>query len=103
MEHLPLFHDLRSRAVLVVGGGRVAARKVELLARCGAAITVVAPQLCAELATRVAAGALEHVPARFAPEHLGTAELVIAATDDRAVNAAVSRAARAAPAGQCRR
>lgn len=94
MDHLPLFLDVRAREVLVVGGGRVAARKIELLARCGAALTVVAPELCDELAARRDAGALRHVAERFAPGHLGSAELVIAATSDRAVNAAASRAAR---------
>ena len=50
MDYLPLFLQLRSQPVVVVGGGRIAIRKVDLLRRSGARITVVAPELRAELA-----------------------------------------------------
>ena len=94
MEHLPVFLQLRSRPVVIVGGGPVAARKAELLLRCGARLSVVAPELAEELRKRSDAGELTHVSARFDPAHLDDAELVIAATSQREVNAAVSRAAR---------
>ena len=42
--------DLEGRDVLVVGGGRVAVEKVEGLLACGARVTVVAPEIAAELA-----------------------------------------------------
>ena len=45
MDYLPLFLQLRSQPVVVVGGGRVAVRKVELLLKCRARVTVVAPEL----------------------------------------------------------
>ncbi len=94
MEHLPIFLQLHGRPVVVVGGGHVAARKVELLLRSGASVSIVAPSLCEDLRQRVDAGELAHVQASFDPSHLETAELVIAATSLREVNAAVSRAAR---------
>jgi uroporphyrin-III C-methyltransferase/precorrin-2 dehydrogenase/sirohydrochlorin ferrochelatase len=98
MEYLPIFLRARDRAVTVVGGGLVATRKVELLLRCEARITVVAPDLHRELRELVAMTAkrvLRHVPERFAPHHLDGAELVIAATDSAGTNAAVAEAARA--------
>ena len=49
MDYLPLFFDLRQMPVLVVGGGAVALRKVRLLVRAGAAVTVVAPRIVPEL------------------------------------------------------
>jgi uroporphyrin-III C-methyltransferase / precorrin-2 dehydrogenase / sirohydrochlorin ferrochelatase len=95
MEYLPLFLQLRSQPVVVVGGGRVAVRKIDLLRRSGARVTVVAPELREELHKLVASGELQHVPAKFAQVHLDGAALVIAATNDREVNVAVSNAARA--------
>lgn len=93
----PLFADLRGRRVLVVGGGAVAARKIEALLGTGACIVVGAPALDAPLAALAAQGALEHLPGVFAADWLDQAWLAIAATDDAAVNRAV------AEAGQARR
>lgn len=98
MDYLPIFVALRDRPVVVVGGGRVAARKVELLLRAGARITVVAPAIHRELGELLAMAArrtLRQVAAAFEPAHLEGAVLAIAATDSREVNAAVSAAARA--------
>jgi len=95
MDYLPLFLQLRSQPVLVVGGGRVAVRKVDLLRRSGARVTVVAPDLREELRQLAAAAEIQHIPARFAPDHVDGATLVVAATNDHDVNAAVSGAARA--------
>ena len=95
MQHFPIFLDLAGRSVLVVGGGPVADRKVALLLSAGARVTVVAPTLGAALARRAASGRIAHVAAPFATRHLEGQTLVIAATDRRAVNAAVSRAAQA--------
>jgi uroporphyrin-III C-methyltransferase/precorrin-2 dehydrogenase/sirohydrochlorin ferrochelatase len=96
MQHLPLFADLAQRAVLVVGGGSVAERRVALLLEAGAAVTVVAPRLGQKLAELAAAGRISHRARPFGAESFEPYWLVIAATDDRAVNAAVAAAATAA-------
>jgi len=89
----PLFADLHQRRVLVVGGGAVAARKIAALLGAGAEVEVVA----AELGERVRAwcndGRLHHRGTAFAPEHLDEVWLVIAASDDTALNARVEAAA----------
>jgi uroporphyrin-III C-methyltransferase/precorrin-2 dehydrogenase/sirohydrochlorin ferrochelatase len=95
MDYLPLFMQLRSQPVLVVGGGRVAVRKVDLLRRSGARVTVVSPELRDELRQLAASAEVEYIQARFAPQHLDGTTLVVAATNDHEVNAAVSSAARA--------
>jgi uroporphyrin-III C-methyltransferase / precorrin-2 dehydrogenase / sirohydrochlorin ferrochelatase len=95
MDYLPVFLQLRDRPVLVVGGGRVAARKVELLRRTGAKITVVSPDLTDELRDLAAKGELQYVNTVFAPEHVTGTVAVVAATGLPEVNAAVSTAARA--------
>ena len=81
------------RRCLVVGGGDVAARKVAGLIACGARVKVVAPSVCEDI--RREAGVLwEERPYRRAD--LDGQRLVISATDDPAVNAAVYRDAEAA-------
>jgi uroporphyrin-III C-methyltransferase / precorrin-2 dehydrogenase / sirohydrochlorin ferrochelatase len=93
MDYFPIFLRLAGEPVLVVGGGEVAARKIDLLLRTSAKVRVVAPELIAGLAERVAAGEIVHVAAEFTPEHLDGVRLAIAATDKRAINAWVAHQA----------
>jgi len=95
VDYFPVFMDLRGRSCLVVGGGEVAARKASLLMRAQAQLRLVAPALCEPLRAQAAAGAFEHRQRSYQPADLDGAALVIAATDDRAVNRAVSRDAQA--------
>lgn len=44
-----MFVDLKGRYVLVIGGGKIAARRVRTLLEFGCEITVVAPEVCEEL------------------------------------------------------
>ncbi len=93
MDHLPVFLQLNHRPCLVVGGGVVAERKVRLLMRAGAAVTVIAQDLTDELARlRDENGIVQH-DGEFADRLLAGMRLVIAATDDEEVNRQVSRAA----------
>jgi len=89
------FLDLRGRPGVVVGGGPVAALKAEALLRSGVRVTAVAPEMCARLSELAVLGALRLERRRFQPGDLVGAEIAIAATDDPAVNEAVSAAARA--------
>lgn len=95
MDYLPIFIDLRERLVVVVGGGVVAARKVEQVLKAHAHVRVVAPDLCQELAAFRELGRIEYRPVPFSAPQLDGALLAIAATDDDAVNAAVAASARA--------
>jgi uroporphyrin-III C-methyltransferase/precorrin-2 dehydrogenase/sirohydrochlorin ferrochelatase len=94
MDYLPLFLRIEAAPTLTVGGGHVAARKVDWLLKAGGRVTVVAPELSAELAGRLGRGEITHVPQPFSAAHLAGTTLVVAASDDHAVNAAVSDAAR---------
>jgi len=93
MDNLPIFLNVEDRPCLVVGGGKIAARKVALLKRAGASITTVSPALCDELRALLEQGAITHVARDFQDEDLADCVLVIAATDDEAVNRAVSELA----------
>jgi uroporphyrin-III C-methyltransferase / precorrin-2 dehydrogenase / sirohydrochlorin ferrochelatase len=86
VNYFPVFFDLAGQKVLIVGGGEVALRKVSLLERTGALITVVAPRIVPELMERAAAGKLKLAIREFAPADLDGARLVIVATSRRAVN-----------------
>ena len=91
----PLFADLRDRPVLVVGGGAVAERKVEALLHAGALPVVGSPDLSAGLKSWLQAGRLRWLAGEFQEHWLQDVWLVIAATDDIAVNRAVAAAATA--------
>lgn len=93
MRFLPLGIDVRSRRCVVVGGGGVGGRKAATLARAGADVTVVAPEITQELARRVGTGEVRWVEGPFAPEHVAGAFLVVMATGDEEVNAAGARLA----------
>lgn len=95
MKLLPIFLNVKDRPCLVVGGGEVAARKVALLRRATAHVTVIAPSLCASLAALAQSNEIVHRVAEFAPADVAGFMLVVAATDDLAVNRQVSDAARA--------
>jgi uroporphyrin-III C-methyltransferase / precorrin-2 dehydrogenase / sirohydrochlorin ferrochelatase len=95
MDSLPLFHRIRGADCVLVGAGRVAARKLELLLAAGARLKVVAPACTAEFERLAAAERLVLVRRRFRAGDLDRAVLAVAATSDPAVNRAVSRAARA--------
>ncbi|MDH1263566.1 siroheme synthase CysG [Pseudomonas sp. GD03944] len=95
MDFLPLFHKLQGRRVLVVGGGEVALRKSRLLADAGAALRVVALDVKSELRELVAQSAGDLVLRDYQAADLSGVALVIAATDDEALNATVSEQAQA--------
>ena len=94
MEYLPIFLHLRGAPAVVVGGGRVAQRKTDLLLRCGADVTVVAPELREPLTQYAKTGRIRHLGEHFQPQHLDGARLVIGATDHKTINLAVFEAAR---------
>lgn len=95
MDFLPIYLNIRGRPGLVVGGGEVAARKVALLLKAQATVTVVAPELCENLRAGVAAGKIAHIARPFAVGDLNDAAIVVAATDDEAVNRLVASEAKA--------
>ncbi len=94
MSYLPLNIDMQGRVVLIVGGGRVATRKAETLLKTGAEVRIVSPALSAELAAYEAAGEIKVRIKSFVPPDMEGAFLVITATDDADVNAAVATEAR---------
>jgi len=93
MEYLPIFLQIKHRPCLVVGGGSIAARKVALLRKAQAKVAVVSPELCDELEKLSKEGVIEHTARTFEDSDLENCVLVIAATDQSAVNQHISELA----------
>ena len=100
-----MFADLRGRSVLVIGAGEVAERKVRLLREAGAHVQLVALEIvaadlrewaaAAPAGAGAAAGSVSWLAREFDESQLDGATLVVAATDDAALNDRVASAARA--------
>jgi precorrin-2 dehydrogenase len=86
----PILVDVDGRLVVVVGGGRVAERRVRELRAAGAVVRVVSPKLGAGLAGLAAGGELAVEPRRYLQGDLAGAALAVAATDDPEVNRRVA-------------
>ncbi len=90
MDYLPIFFNLKEQHCLVVGAGDIAARKIELLSRAGAKITVLAQEI------GEAVGAMQYLTIQqksFAPDDLSQFKLVISATNNPETNALVAKTA----------
>ena len=82
MGYIPIFFDVTGRPCVVIGGGEVAARKVESLLEAGARVTVVSPRLSPPLQAAVARGLVTHIARDYAPGDIKGCVLAYAATDD---------------------
>jgi siroheme synthase-like protein len=93
---VPLLVEAAALQVLVVGGGAVATRRAKQFLSAGASVRIVAPALASELEACVAQHSLQVERRGYQAGDIGDAHLVIVATNDRAVNAAVAADAQAA-------
>ncbi len=89
MDYLPLHINLRGQDCLVVGGGALALRKIELLLRAGAAVSVVAKACCEEVQGLAEGGSVQLTERGYRSADADGRRLVIAATNDAAINAQV--------------
>lgn len=96
MGHFPFFMDITGKNGVIVGGGKVAARKVEKLLLFEPELTVIAPRIeeCIRIQEKLlrkdTAAALHFMERAFKMEDLAGADFVIAATDDEALNSRIS-------------
>lgn len=87
MSYFPMFVQLKNQPCLVVGGGNVAFRKITALKDFGAKVTVIAPVILTEIKTMESVACLEK---EFTEDDIAEWALVVAATDDAALNRQIS-------------
>jgi precorrin-2 dehydrogenase/sirohydrochlorin ferrochelatase len=93
--YYPIFIDIEDRSVVIIGGGEVCTRKAETMLRYGARVTVVSPAFTAELEGWAGEGRVVLQRKRYDPADLDGANLVIASTDDTAINEQIAADCRA--------
>jgi precorrin-2 dehydrogenase/sirohydrochlorin ferrochelatase len=89
IRYLPICLNLQGQPVVIVGGGAVGTQKARDFAGCGARLTVVSPVASPFLHAEAAAGRLRLIERAYQPGDTDGAFLVMVATDDPAVNAAI--------------
>ena len=98
MAYYPLFLDLTKKSSAVIGGGKVAERKVRGLLLAGAQVTVISPRLTNALKELAVDGQITHLACRFKAGLLDGYFLVISASPSKEVNREVTREAHKAGA-----
>ena len=89
--YFPLFVDLSDTSVLIIGAGKIAKRRILALLPFAGNVTVLAPEFDPELEELARQGELTLRRGRYTPGDELDARLVLAATDDRELNAAAAR------------
>ena len=95
MRYFPIFLDTKQLNAVVIGGGEVAARKIELLLKSNASVTVVAKETNDGVARLIEKHQLTWLSHNYQQGLLAEADLVIAATDNEDVNSQVAEEAHA--------
>jgi uroporphyrin-III C-methyltransferase/precorrin-2 dehydrogenase/sirohydrochlorin ferrochelatase len=90
MSLLPLFIDIKDKPCLIVGGGKIAARKLKMLCKAEADITIIAPLICEEIQALVETHSLRLNQREFIDADINKQNLIIAATSDSPLNKHIS-------------
>ena len=90
MEHLPIFINLKQKPVLVVGGGDIALRKINLLIKAQAKVDCLSPFFCEGMNSLSRDNYVNLINKSFEPADIKDYSIIIAATDDATVNSSIS-------------
>lgn len=85
-QYFPLFVDISDKKIVVVGAGKIAARRVKILVDFGAAIVVVAPQISPELEQMEQEHKITIIRREYQREDIYDAWMVLATTDNHKLN-----------------
>lgn len=93
--YYPIYLDIEDRAVVIIGGGNVCARKAETMLKYGARVTVVSPEFTDEIEAWAREGSLALKRKTYDASDLDGATIVIASTDHQSVNEQIAADCRA--------
>ena len=94
LPYYPMFLDISGKRCVVVGGGQVALRKVNMLLEHGADVEVISLDFCSELSDLADSGEIRILHRNYQAGDLKDALIVIAATSDENTNMEIARDAR---------
>jgi len=96
MDHLPIFINVRQNPCLVIGGGDIALRKINLLIKAQAKVDCLSPLFCEGITNLSQNGGVNLIQKRFESDDIKDYAIIIASTDDSSVNALISKSAKKA-------
>ncbi|RJR19438.1 MAG: bifunctional precorrin-2 dehydrogenase/sirohydrochlorin ferrochelatase [Nitrospiraceae bacterium] len=91
MKYYPAFINLKNKKGVVVGGGKVAERKVRLLIKSGASVRLISPGITDNIRKLAERGLLSYTGRNYRKGDLKDAYIVIAATSSEALNSQIAR------------
>lgn len=92
-SNYPINLNLTGKSVVIIGGGKIAERKIKALLDTGAHIKVVSPEMTIKLKNLAEANLITWAKKHFSSEDIEGAKLVIAATDSKQINLKVKNSA----------
>lgn len=94
MRYFPVFADTENQKILVIGAGDVASRKLDLLNRTHAAITVIAPVICKNIAELAVKQQINLIQREVTPQDLAGFDFIYIATANKALNRSLAKIAK---------
>ena len=96
MDYLPIFFKIKNQSCLVIGGGEIAFRKINLLLKAEAKVTCVATNCCANIEEIAKKNKITYINKEFDSRDINNQRLIISATDNSLLNKEISKLANAA-------
>ena len=94
MDHLPIFINVRQKPCLVIGGGDIALRKINLLIKAQAKVDCLSPLFCEGITNLSQNGDVNLIQKSFEPDDIKDYAIIIASTDDSSVNSLISQSSK---------
>ena len=90
MDHLPIFINIRKKPCIVIGGGDIALRKINLLLKAQAKVDCLSPSFSRDIKNLSKDGHITLINKSFDQTDIKDYSIIIAATDDSSVNSSIS-------------